>query len=90
MLTVFGVCFIVRTAFISAIVDSAVSPRPLFMTVETVGLVMAVSRASHRFALIGAGLAGFGLSLVYPRGGRAIKRSRVPVAVPGLVPMRVL
>lgn len=76
-LTVFGVCFILsRLLFISAIsrfggFKSAIA----CMTIETVGLVMLWLAPSTAFALIGAGLAGFGLSLVYPAlGVEAIKQ----------------
>ncbi|MCX4217247.1 MULTISPECIES: MFS transporter [unclassified Pseudomonas] len=76
-LTVFGVCFILsRLLFISAIgrfggFTSAIA----CMTIETVGLVMLWLAPSTAYALIGAGLAGFGLSLVYPAlGVEAIKQ----------------
>ena len=76
-LTVFGVCFILsRLLFISAIsrfggFNSAIA----CMTIETVGLVLLWLAPSTAFALIGAGLAGFGLSLVYPAlGVEAIKQ----------------
>lgn len=76
-LTVFGVCFILsRLLFISAIsrfggFKSAIA----CMTIETAGLLMLWLAPSTAFALIGAGLAGFGLSLVYPAlGVEAIKQ----------------
>ena len=76
-LTVFGVCFILsRLLFISAIsrfggFNSAIA----CMSIETVGLVLLWLAPSTPFALIGAGLAGFGLSLVYPAlGVEAIKQ----------------
>ena len=76
-LTVFGVCFILsRLLFISAIsrfggFNSAIA----CMSIETVGLVLLWLAPSTAFALIGAGLAGFGLSLVYPAlGVEAIKQ----------------
>jgi predicted MFS family arabinose efflux permease len=76
-LTVFGVCFILsRLMFISAIsrfggFRSAIA----CMTIETLGLVLLWLAPSTAFALIGAGLAGFGLSLVYPAlGVEAIKQ----------------
>jgi predicted MFS family arabinose efflux permease len=76
-LTVFGICFIVaRLLFINAInrfggFRSAIT----CMTVETVGLVLLWLAPDTTFALIGAGLTGFGLSLVYPAlGVEAIKQ----------------
>jgi predicted MFS family arabinose efflux permease len=45
------------------------------MSIETLGLVLLWLAPSTAFALIGAGLAGFGLSLVYPaRGVVALKQ----------------
>jgi MFS family permease len=67
-LTVFGICFIAaRLFFISAITRfggfrSAIT----CMSVETIGLVLLWLSPSTTVALIGAGLTGFGLSLVYP------------------------
>jgi len=76
-LTVFGICFIVaRLFFINAITRfggfrSAIT----CMSVETVGLVLLWLSPSTTVALIGAGLTGFGLSLVYPAiGVEAIKQ----------------
>lgn len=76
-LTVFGVCFIVaRLFFINAITRfggfrSAIT----CMSVETVGLILLWLSPSTTVALIGAGLTGFGLSLVYPAiGVEAIKQ----------------
>ncbi|NBB09122.1 MFS transporter [Pseudomonas sp. SLFW] len=76
-LTVFGVCFIVaRLFFINAITRfggyrSAIA----CMSVETVGLVLLWLSPNTTVALIGAGFAGFGLSLVYPAiGVEAIKQ----------------
>ncbi|KPU54072.1 major Facilitator Superfamily protein [Pseudomonas fluorescens] len=76
-LTVFGVCFILsRLLFISAIsrfggFTSAIA----CMCIETVGLVLLWLAPSTGYALIGAGLTGFGLSLVYPAlGVEAIKQ----------------
>jgi predicted MFS family arabinose efflux permease len=74
---VFGVCFIVaRLFFINAInrfggYRSAI----VCMSVETVGLVLLWLAPNTLVALIGAGFAGFGLSLVYPAiGVEAIKQ----------------
>ncbi len=76
-LTVFGVCFIVaRLLFISSInrfggYRSAIA----CMSIETLGLALLWFAPSTGFALIGAGLTGFGLSLVYPAlGVEAIKQ----------------
>jgi MFS family permease len=76
-LTVFGICFIVaRLFFINAInrfggFRSAI----VCMAVETLGLVLLWLAPSTAFALIGAALTGFGLSLVYPAiGVEAIKQ----------------
>ncbi|ROL77029.1 MFS transporter [Pseudomonas protegens] len=76
-LTVFGVCFICsRLLFISCIsrfggFRSAIA----CMCVETLGLALLWLAPSTAWALIGAGLTGFGLSLVYPAlGVEAIKQ----------------
>ena len=76
-LTVFGICFILsRLLFISSIgrfggFNSAIA----CMSIETLGLVLLWLAPSTGFALVGAGLAGFGLSLVYPAlGVEAIKQ----------------
>jgi len=76
-LTVFGVCFILsRLLFISSIsrfggFTSAIA----CMTIETLGLIMLWLAPSTSLALVGAGLTGFGLSLVYPAlGVEAIKQ----------------
>lgn len=76
-LTVFGVCFICsRLLFISGIsrfggFRSAIA----CMCVETLGLSLLWLAPSPSRALVGAGLTGFGLSLVYPAlGVEAIKQ----------------
>lgn len=76
-LTVFGVCFICsRLLFISGIsrfggFRSAIA----CMCVETLGLSLLWLAPSPSWALVGAGLTGFGLSLVYPAlGVEAIKQ----------------
>lgn len=76
-LTVFGICFILsRLLFISSInrfggFNSAVA----CMSIETLGLGLLWLAPSTAVALIGAGLTGFGLSLVYPAlGVEAIKQ----------------
>jgi len=80
-LSVFGVCFIVaRIVFIGAInrfggFHSAI----VCMAVETLGLAFLWLAPNTAVALMGAGLTGFGLSLVYPAlGVEAIKQ--VPVS----------
>jgi len=67
-LTVFGVCFIVsRLLFISAISRfGGFKAAIACMSIETLGLVLLWLAPSTAYALIGAGLTGFGLSLVYP------------------------
>ncbi|QNH77413.1 MFS transporter [Pseudomonas protegens] len=76
-LTVFGVCFIcARLLFISSIsrVGGFVAAIAC-MCIETIGLVLLWLAPSTAWALIGAGLAGCGLSLVYPAlGVEAIKQ----------------
>jgi MFS family permease len=76
-LTVFGVCFILaRLVFISAISRfGGFSAAIACMTIEAVGLTLLWLAPSTGVALIGAGLTGFGLSLVYPAlGVEAIKQ----------------
>jgi MFS family permease len=67
-LTVFGICFILaRLLFISSISRfGGFTSAIVCMSIETAGLVLLWLAPSTGFALIGAGLAGFGLSLVYP------------------------
>ncbi|ALI04298.1 MFS transporter [Pseudomonas sp. FW306-02-F02-AA] len=76
-LTVFGICFILsRLLFISSInrfggFNSAIA----CMSIETLGLGLLWLAPSTAVALMGAGLTGFGLSLVYPAlGVEAIKQ----------------
>jgi MFS family permease len=76
-LTVFGICFILsRLIFINAInrfggFNSAIA----CMAIETLGLILLWVAPDTSIALIGAGLTGFGLSLVYPAlGVEAIKQ----------------
>jgi len=76
-LTVFGICFILsRMLFISSIKRfGGFAAAIACMTIETLGLVLLWLAPSTGVALIGAGLAGFGLSLVYPAlGVEAIKQ----------------
>ena len=76
-LTVFGVCFILaRLIFISSIARfGGFSSAIACMSIETLGLVLLWLAPNTAVALIGAGLAGFGLSLVYPAlGVEAIKQ----------------
>ncbi|AIG01141.1 major facilitator superfamily transporter [Pseudomonas fluorescens] len=76
-LTVFGICFILsRLLFISSIKRfGGFRAAIACMTLETLGLVLLWLAPSPGVALIGAGLTGFGLSLVYPAlGVEAIKQ----------------
>ncbi|MGE1154894.1 MFS transporter [Pseudomonas kitaguniensis] len=76
-LTVFGVCFIVsRLMFISAISRfGGFSAAIACIIIETLGLTLLWLAPSTGVALMGAGLTGFGLSLVYPAlGVEAIKQ----------------
>ena len=76
-LTVFGVCFILsRLVFISAINRfGGFTAAIACMTIETLGLTLLWLAPSTGVALFGAGLTGFGLSLVYPAlGVEAIKQ----------------
>ena len=76
-LTVFGVCFILsRLVFISAISRfGGFTAAIACMLIETLGLTLLWLAPSTGVALIGAGLTGFGLSLVYPAlGVEAIKQ----------------
>ena len=76
-LTVFGVCFILsRLVFINAINRfGGFNAAMACMTVETLGLVLLWISPTTAVALIGAGLTGVGLSLVYPAlGVEAIKQ----------------
>lgn len=83
-LTSFGLCFIVsRLVFINAITRfGGFSVALCCMSMETVGLVLLWLAPSPSTALIGAGLAGFGLSLVYPALG-VLAIARVPPASRG-------
>ena len=67
-LTAFGACFILaRLLFINAINHyGGFAVAFACLSVETVGFVFLWLAPSPVFALIGASLAGFGLSLVYP------------------------
>jgi len=74
---VFGVCFILsRLVFISAISRfGGFRAAIACMIIETLGLTLLWLAPSTGVALIGAGLTGFGLSLVYPAlGVEAIKQ----------------
>lgn len=76
-LTVFGVCFILaRLLFISSINRfGGFTAAIACMCIETVGLVLLWLAPSTGYALIGAAMTGFGLSLVYPAlGVEAIKQ----------------
>ena len=76
-LSVFGVCFILsRLIFTNSINRlGGYSVAMTCMAMETLGLVLLWLAPSTGYALIGAGLAGFGLSLVYPAlGVEAVKQ----------------
>ena len=76
-LTVFGVCFILaRLLFISSISRfGGFTAAIACMCIETLGLVLLWLAPSTGYALLGAGMTGFGLSLVYPAlGVEAIKQ----------------
>lgn len=76
-LTVFGICFILaRLFFINAITRfGGFASAIACMSVETIGLLALWLAPNTTVALIGAGLTGFGLSLVYPAiGVEAIKQ----------------
>ena len=76
-LTMFGVCFIcARLLFISSISRfGGFRAAIACMVIETLGLALLWLAPSTAFALLGAGLTGVGLSLVYPAlGVEAIKQ----------------
>ena len=86
-LTVFGVCFILaRLIFIGAINRlGGFTTAILCMAVETCGLIMLWLAPHTWVALVGAGLTGLGLSLVYPAlGVEAIKNVPTPSRGAGL------
>ncbi|MFK0088102.1 MFS transporter [Pseudomonas sp. NPDC090755] len=83
-LSAFGVCFIVsRLLFVNAVNRFGGYPVAIAcMSTEALGLALLWLAPSPVLALIGAGLTGFGLSLVYPAlGVEAIKQ--VPVSSRG-------
>jgi len=76
-LSIFGVCFIVaRLLFTNSINRfGGYTVAMTCMAMEAVGLTLLWLAPSSAYALIGAGLAGFGLSLVYPAlGVEAVKQ----------------
>lgn len=76
-LSVFGVCFILaRLVFTNSINRlGGYTVAMTCMAMETVGLTLLWLAPSTAYALIGAGLTGFGLSLVYPAlGVEAVKQ----------------
>jgi MFS family permease len=83
-LTAFGACFILaRLLFINAINHyGGFTVAFACLSVETVGFVFLWLAPSPVFALIGASLAGFGLSLVYPALG-VLAIQQVPPASRG-------
>lgn len=83
-LSVFGVCFILARLMFTTSINrwGGYTVSVACMALETVGLVLLWLAPSSLFALIGAGLTGIGLSLVYPAlGVEAVKR--VPVSSRG-------
>ncbi|MNJ42223.1 major facilitator superfamily transporter [compost metagenome] len=83
-LSAFGLCFIVsRLMFVNAVNRFGGYPVAMAcMSTEALGLALLWLAPSPALALVGAGLAGFGLSLVYPAlGVEAIKQ--VPVSSRG-------
>ena len=83
-LSIFGVCFILaRLIFTNSINRfGGYSVAIGCMSIEAVGLILLWLAPSTSYALIGAGLTGFGLSLVYPAlGVEAVKQ--VPVSSRG-------
>src|SRR5450830_1895767 len=76
-LTVFGTCFILARLFFIGCINrfGGFKAAIACMSIETLGLVLLWLAPSTGVALAGAGLAGFGLSLVYPAlGVEAIKQ----------------
>ncbi|WP_338524722.1 MFS transporter [Pseudomonas batumici] len=76
-LTVFGTCFILARLFFIGSINrfGGFKAAIACMSIETLGLVLLWLAPSTGVALAGAGLAGFGLSLVYPAlGVEAIKQ----------------
>ncbi|MEG1039361.1 MAG: MFS transporter [Pseudomonas sp.] len=83
-LSAFGVCFILsRLLFVNAVSRFGGYPVAIAcMSTEALGLILLWLAPSPVLALVGAGLTGFGLSLVYPAlGVEAIKQ--VPVSSRG-------
>lgn len=83
-LSVFGVCFILaRLIFTNSINRfGGYSVAIACITIETCGLILLWLAPSAVYALIGAGMTGFGLSLVYPAlGVEAVKQ--VPISSRG-------
>ncbi|MFP3517011.1 MFS transporter [Pseudomonas sp. SIMBA_077] len=76
-LSIFGICFIVaRLLFTNSINRfGGYTVAITCMAMEAIGLILLWLAPSSAYALIGAGLAGFGLSLVYPAlGVEAVKQ----------------
>ena len=76
-LSVFGVCFILARLIFTNSINRLGGYRVAIacMALETLGLILLWLAPSTVFALLGAGLAGFGLSLVYPAlGVEAVKQ----------------
>ena len=83
-LSVFGVCFILARLIFTNSINRFGGYRVAIacMTIEACGLILLWLAPSEVYALIGAGMTGFGLSLVYPAlGVEAVKQ--VPVSSRG-------
>ena len=83
-LSVFGVCFILGRLIFTNSINRFGGYRVAIacMTIETCGLILLWLAPSAVYAMIGAGMTGFGLSLVYPAlGVEAVKQ--VPVSSRG-------
>lgn len=90
-LSAFGVCFILsRLLFVNAVNQwGGYRVAIACMGVEALGLALLWLAPSPLLALVGAGLSGFGLSLVYPAlGSRRSSRCPAPAAAPGWGPTR--
>lgn len=83
-LSVFGIAFVIaRLLFVNAINRlGGFAVAIACMTIETFGLILLWLAPNPVFTLIGAGMAGFGLSLVYPALGVEVVK-RIPISSRG-------